>query len=116
MQSTVLTPALPWWAVTGQVISKTAMGCLGAFATIITLQGDSPNQMKVINDSGKNEKHGDGGRTLQKEKDRIGELEGQLNNAPNNKEREKIKLKIKRIRENGQKNRKGEEHSKGNKR
>lgn len=110
--------AIPLWSLVGETISSVTMSYFGAFFVIITLQGDTDGQVyvKEATDSGKNEKHGDGGRTLSKDEKRIGELESQLNNAKNNKERNEIKNKIRRIKENGQKRNKGEEHSRGNKR
>ena len=83
----------------------------------ILLQGDeSPAYVKEATDSKKNEKHGDGGRALAKEKDRIGELENTLQNNITKKQKQRIKNKIKNIRNNGQQNRKGEEHGRQNKR
>lgn len=116
-EATVISPTLPWWALMGEAFSNATMGYLGTFFTIITLQGDtSPEHVKEAKDSSKNEKHGDGGATLSKDKKRIGELESQLNNAKTRKEKNEIKTKIKRIREDGQKKHRGEEHSRGSKR
>ena len=66
--------------------------------------------------NGKNEQHGDNGRAIGKAESQIGELENQLKNAKNKKEQNEIKWKMKRIRENAQRKKKGENHSRGNKR
>ena len=90
---------------------------LGIVAVIFTLQGDtSPDYAKRIRDNGKNEKHGDGGRALSKEEKRIGELQDEVRLAPNKKEQKKLQKKLQNIRQNGERKRKGEEHSRGNKR
>jgi len=65
--------------------------------------------------SGKNERHGDSG-ALSKVDKQIKDLETQLANATNNKDRVRIKQKIKNVRENAQRQRRGEEHSRANKR
>lgn len=79
------------------------------------LQGDcSPSQYEKSN--GKNEPHGDNGRALGKAEKQIKNLEMQLQNAKNNKERQKIKEKIKHIRQDAEKKQRGESHSNGNKR
>lgn len=81
----------------------------------ILLQGDeSPEYVKRASDSSKNEKHGDGGRALEKEKKRIGELEKKLQGDKLNKKQEQqIRNKIKHARQNGESKSKGEEHSHG---
>jgi hypothetical protein len=66
-------------------------------------------------DNGKNEKHGDGGRALDKAQKQIDDLEQQLQNATG-ADRAKIAQKIKNIKKIAQKKRKGEEHSRGCKR
>lgn len=73
------------------------------------------DQMSQASDSGKNERHGDGGRELTKSEKQIEALESQLNGATR-KERQKIEQKIRNIRQSAQKAKKGEEHSKANKR
>jgi hypothetical protein len=65
--------------------------------------------------SGKNEKHGDGGRALNSSEKRIQELEEQLKTA-SRKEREKILKKIEHIKKDATNKKKGEEHSRSNKR
>ena len=73
------------------------------------------NSMNSSSDSGKNEKHGDGGRAVSKSENQINELEGKLAGS-SRKERQKIEQKIRNIRQSAQKAKKGEEHSKANKR
>ncbi|MBT9913564.1 hypothetical protein GPL08_02065 [Bacteroides salyersiae] len=79
---------------------------------ILTLQGDSSPKRTVdeATDSSKNEKHGDSGRTLEKEKERLEGLESDVRNAKTRKEKEQLKIKIKKIKETAIKNQKGEEH------
>ena len=77
----------------------------------ILLQGDeSPAYVKEATDSKKNEKHGDGGRSLEKDKKKIGELEEKLSNAGNKKKAQQIKKKIQNVRKTGELRRKGVEH------
>ena len=79
---------------------------------LYTLQGDSSPKRTVdeATDSSKNEKHGDSGRTLEKEKERLEGLESDVRNAKTRKEKEQLKIKIKKIKETAIKNQKGEEH------
>lgn len=43
-------PALPWLWTAGEIVGETALSFVGAFAVIITLQGDSsPAHMKEAN-------------------------------------------------------------------
>lgn len=65
--------------------------------------------------SGKNERHGDGGRSLSKAEKQIQELESQAASATGT-EKKKILQKIKNIKDSAQRSKKGEEHSKANKR
>ncbi|TJY65424.1 hypothetical protein FAZ19_09755 [Sphingobacterium alkalisoli] len=65
--------------------------------------------------NGKNERHGDGGRTQSKVEKQLRELEEKLSSAAGT-EKKRIKTKIERIKTSAQKARKGEEHSKANKR
>lgn len=110
--------AIPLWSLVGETISSVTMSYFGAFFVIITLQGDTDGQVyvKEATDSSKNEKHGDGGRTLRKDEKKLRELESQLDNAKTQKEKKAIKQKIKNIKNNGHKNNGGEEHSRGIKR
>ncbi|MDD2797225.1 MAG: DUF6443 domain-containing protein [Bacteroidales bacterium] len=91
----------------------------GALAILaVTLTGDTDSRERVLNnatDSGKNERHGDRGRTKTKVEKQLQDLEAQLQGATGT-EKKKIKQKIKNIEENAAKNEKGEEHSRGNKR
>ncbi len=57
-----------------------------------------------------NEKHGDGGRAVSKSEKQIKDLESQLNGV-SEKERIKIRKKIRNIKKNAQQKKKGEEHS-----
>lgn len=119
-KATIITPALPLLTLTGEILSSATISYFGSFFAILTLfQSDTdgpPAYVKEAKDSGKNEKHGDGGKTLSKDQKRIGELQGELEKAPNKKEKDIITRKIRNIRENGENKRKGEEHSRGNKR
>lgn len=45
--ATVVVPVLPWWVLAGQTIGEATMGYLGAFFTIITLQGDTDGHVYV---------------------------------------------------------------------
>ncbi|MBA3987484.1 MAG: hypothetical protein H0X63_13145 [Flavobacteriales bacterium] len=72
--------------------------------------------LSFATDAGKNSRHGDGGRAGTKAEGQIADLEKQLKNASNRKEKERISRKIKNIREDAQRKKKGVEHSKGNKR
>jgi hypothetical protein len=65
--------------------------------------------------NGKNEKHGDNGRSLEQAEKQIKELEASKQGKPK-KERDLIDRKIDHIKKNAAKNRKGVEHSIGNKR
>ena len=95
-----------------EAFGTTVVSYIGPIFIILTLQGDSSPKRTVdeATDSSKNEKHGDSGRTLEKEKKRIGELENDFKNAKTRKEKEGIKQKIKNIKETAIKNQKGEEH------
>ena len=64
--------------------------------------------------SGKNEKHGDSGRALEKANKQIEALEKQKQGATK-KDQAIINNKIRRIRETAQKKYSGEEHSRPNK-
>lgn len=103
-----------------------APGPADVFATFALLQAfvsyftnESYEQTIGVNyfakDAGKNERHGDGGRGLTKAEKQIADLESQLANASGNKAR-KIGQKIKNVRENANSKKKGEEHSRTNKR
>lgn len=65
-KAAVIAPALPWWALTGEILGNAAMRYFGSYFFIITLlQSDTdgpPAYVKEAKDSGKNEKHGDGGK------------------------------------------------------
>ena len=67
------------------------------------------------NTSGKNEKHGDGGRALSKVETQLNQLKDQLKDATG-KEKKQIQQKIKNIQETARQKAKGEEHSRANKR
>ena len=66
--------------------------------------------------SGKNERHGDGGRSLDKAQKRIEELKAQIKESKSRKEREKLKTKIEHIRQDVSSKKRGEEHSRRSKR
>ena len=85
------------------------------FSFPILFKGDSsPTQYEKSN--GKNEQHGDGGRAVEKADKQIKDLERQMKEAKNNRERKKIKRKIENIRKSAQKKQSGENHSNSNKR
>ena len=89
---------------------------LSPFVTFIPEQTEASQSQDQASDSSKNEKHGDGGREQANSEKRIGELSEQLKNAKTKKEKKEIKTKISKIRENGQRKNKGEEHGRGNRR
>jgi hypothetical protein len=62
----------------------------------------------------KNEKHGDGGRSLGKAEKQIHDLENQLKNAKGS-DKIKIKNKLERVKKDAQRKSKGEEHSRNSK-
>lgn len=62
-----------------------------------------------VGDSSKAERHGDQGRAMEKAEKKIADLEKQLEGATK-KEKKKIKQKIKNIREDAQRKKKGETH------
>jgi RHS repeat-associated protein len=64
---------------------------------------------KKAKDSGKNSRHGDGGRAEEKAKDQISGLEGQMEGA-SKKEKAKIKKKIQNIKQDAKRKDSGEEH------
>jgi hypothetical protein len=80
---------------------------------------DEPKQCKIPEDpigkkkedSGKNEKHGDGGRAKEKAAKQIRELEEKLKSATGRREKEELKRKMKNIRRNAERQARGEEHS-----
>jgi len=78
-------------------------------------QPDALDNTYNATDNGKNEKHGDGGRAIDKTQQQIDDLEQQLQNATGT-DRAKIAQKIKNIKETARRKRKGEEHSRGCKR
>ena len=94
--------------------------CAKAAADICSNISDSFNNFfgpyfNKASDSGKNEKHGDGGRASSKADQQIKELEEKLKYATG-RERKQILQKIKNIRETARRKAKGEEHSRGPKR
>lgn len=74
------------------------------------MMSDSSPEGKKATDSGKNSRHGDGGRATDKIQDQITDLQGKMEGA-SKKEKAKIKKKIQRIKEDATKKAKGEEHS-----
>lgn len=79
------------------------------------MQGDTrPQQYSKSN--GKNEPHGDNGRAIEKAEKQIKDLEKQMKNAKNNRERKIIKKKMENIRKSAQRKQSGENHSNTNKR
>ncbi len=69
------------------------------------------DSIKAATDSGKNERHGDGGRALESLQKQIEELQRQLERATNKKEKARIKKKIENLKKEAQKKKKGESHS-----
>ena len=85
--------------------------CLNWMSIICLLQSDTaPDHVLEATDSSKNEKHGDGGRALRKTEKQIEDIDTQISQAKNNKERKRLINKRKNIRENGKRKQKGEEH------
>ncbi|HEY0609425.1 MAG TPA: hypothetical protein VGD35_07205, partial [Chitinophaga sp.] len=78
-------------------------------------QVNSENANNKSSTSGKNEKHGDGGRAMTKAERQIQQYQEQLKTATGN-ERKKLDVKIRRVRQDAEQKAKGEEHSRGNKR
>ncbi len=105
-------PILTTLGTAAEAFGTTVISYIGPFFIILTLQGDSSPKRTVDEaaDSSKNERHGDSGRAIEKEKDRLEGLELDLKNAKTKKEREQIKQKIRNIREAASKKQKGEEH------
>ena len=81
--------------------------------------GDEPPERertgRKARNSSKNERHGDGGRALTKQEERLKELEEKIRTAPR-KERQKLKKRLKNIREDAEKKRSGTEDSRSGKR
>ncbi|MCB2263520.1 MAG: hypothetical protein LGR52_11410, partial [Candidatus Thiosymbion ectosymbiont of Robbea hypermnestra] len=75
----------------------------------IKVKGTNRKPGKKATDSSKAEKHGDSGRRLEKAEKQIKDLEKQLETA-SGVEKKRIKRKIKNIRQNAQKAKKGETH------
>ena len=69
-KATAVAPALPWWALTGEILGKATMRYFGSYFFIITLlQSDTdgpPAYVKEAKDSKANQKHGDDGRAFKK--------------------------------------------------
>ena len=105
-------PVLTTLGTVVEAFGTTVVSYIGPIFIILTLQGDSSPKRTVdeATDSSKNEKHGDSGRTLEKEKERLEGLESDVRNAKTRKEKEQLKIKIKKIKETAIKNQKGEEH------
>jgi RHS repeat-associated protein len=82
------------------------------------ISNSTQNEGKKSVDSGKNERHGDGGRSLRSSSmtKRLNELDAQIKNAPNKQEKNRLKKKKERIEKTAQRKERGEEHSRGNKR
>ena len=66
--------------------------------------------------NGKNERHGDGGRTFSKAEKQRSELQERIKNATSKKERRDLENKLKHINQDAERKAKGEEHSRGPKR
>ena len=105
-------PVLTTLGTAAEAFGTTVVSYIGPIFIILTLQGDSSPKRTVdeATDSSKNEKHGDGGRTLEKEKERLEGLESDVRNAKTRKEKEQLKIKIQKIKEIAIKDQKGEEH------
>lgn len=102
------------WAI-GEAINVAIEIGLGTSLGVGIYDALDNTYFNTPSDSGKNEKHGDGGRALDKGSKQIEELEKQLENATG-KEKKEIEQTIKNIRKNAQRKKKGEEHSRGCKR
>lgn len=85
--------------------------CLTMALAMVSTMGVSPVYANSKSDSSKNEKHGDGGRAMQSAEKQIAELERQIREGNlSKKEKQVLRKKIQRIREDAQKKAKGEEH------
>ncbi len=79
-------------------------------------QGYDRGRTSNVQDNGKNEKHGDGGRTVSKTEKQRFELQERIKNASSKKERRDLETKLKHINQDAERKAKGEEHSRGLKR
>ncbi len=88
-------PVLTTLGTAVEAFGTTVVSYIGPIFIILTLQGDSSPKRTVdeATDSSKNEKHGDSGRTLEKEKERLEGLESDVRNAKTRKEKEQLKIK-----------------------
>ena len=79
---------------------------------------NASSQGKKSVDSGKNERHGDGGRAMNRPSTakQIKDLDAQIKNAKNKKERQRLEKKQDNIKREAQRKKHGEEHSRGSKR
>ena len=124
--------ALATTALAGATVVGTPVGAIAATEGVALSAADvatsAAGSMLMINSadnksqgydrgkvSGKNEKHGDSGRSLSKAEKQINALEQKAETAPK-KERDRINQRIKNIKYEAEKRRKGEEHSRANKR
>ena len=98
-------PILTTLGTAAEAFGTTVVSYIGSIFIILTLQGDSSPKRTVdeATDSSKNEKHGDSGRTLEKEKERLEGLESDVRNAKTRKEAAKDKNQ-KKIKETAIKN------------
>ncbi|NMM45913.1 hypothetical protein HH303_15555 [Rhodospirillaceae bacterium KN72] len=71
---------------------------------------------KKATDHGKNEAHGDGGRTAQKTQKQIEALQQKQSSAKTRREKRELRNRIQKINKNSNRRKKGENHSRGRKR
>ena len=83
----------------------------------IDYNNSTQNAGKKSVDSGKNERHGDGGRTKNRPSTvkQLNELQAKIDQAKGN-EKKRLEQKKRRIEKDAQRKERGEEHSRGNKR
>ncbi len=111
--NTALPIELPLLIGIGQALESVALRALGVASVFLTLSGDT--RMDKATDHSPNERHGDA-KAAEKAAKQLAELAAKLEAAKTGAERQAIKQKIKNVRQNAEKNRKGTEHSRGNKR
>ncbi len=117
MKSNIFFIPVSYWSFAGETSYVTQLLLKCPFFLTVLFQGDTePHHVDQAKDSSKNEKHGDSGRAEVKTKKKIIELEKQLEDASNRKEKEVIKKKIERIRKDAENKNKGEEHGRNKKR
>ena len=101
----------------GGVIDVTGtLSVTAGTAVVLSARNNSSKGYERGKVSGKNERHGDNGRSLSKSQERIRELKLELQNSKSRKERQRIKKTIDNIKQDAGRKERGEEHSRMHKR